>query len=189
MREKKPRLMVIWGRYDLSFDLGEPERYRQDVPNAEVHVLDAGHFALDTAADAIAALVQEFVGSSRLGLLRQERWLGRDEKGSPTSCECSDLLRWRCRLGSNTSVSPSMTLRSAGRMQVAIIHGLPAESRKIPIPLEKRGRAPPRSRRVCIERRPSTTAGSWRDGGASRARTDDLIVANDALSQLSYSPT
>ena len=27
-----------------------------------------------------------------------------------------------------------------------------------------------------------------RDGGASRARTDDLIVANDALSQLSYSP-
>ena len=27
-----------------------------------------------------------------------------------------------------------------------------------------------------------------RNGGASRARTDDLIVANDALSQLSYSP-
>jgi hypothetical protein len=28
-----------------------------------------------------------------------------------------------------------------------------------------------------------------KNGGASRARTDDLIVANDALSQLSYSPT
>jgi len=39
------------GKYDLSFVLGEPERYRQDVPNAEVHVLDAGHFALDTAED------------------------------------------------------------------------------------------------------------------------------------------
>jgi len=69
MREKRPPLLVIWGKYDLSFDLGEPERYRQDVPNAQVHVLDAGHFALDTAADAIAALVQEFVGSSRLELL------------------------------------------------------------------------------------------------------------------------
>ena len=49
------------GRYDLSFDLGEPERYRQDVPKAEVHVLDAGHFALDTAADEITTLVRGFV--------------------------------------------------------------------------------------------------------------------------------
>jgi len=49
------------GKYDLSFDLGEPERYRKDIPKAEVHVLDAGHFALDTAADEIAALVRGFV--------------------------------------------------------------------------------------------------------------------------------
>jgi pimeloyl-ACP methyl ester carboxylesterase len=65
MREKQPRLLVIWGKYDLSFDLGEPERYRKDVPNAQVHILDAGHFALDTAADEIAALIQAFAGSSR----------------------------------------------------------------------------------------------------------------------------
>jgi pimeloyl-ACP methyl ester carboxylesterase len=63
MREKQPRLMVIWGKYDLSFDPGEPERYRKDVPHAEVHILDAGHFALDTAADEIAALVRDFAGS------------------------------------------------------------------------------------------------------------------------------
>jgi pimeloyl-ACP methyl ester carboxylesterase len=65
MREKRPRLLVIWGKYDLSFDLGEPERYRRDVPNAQVHVLDAGHFALDTAADEIAALVRNFIPASR----------------------------------------------------------------------------------------------------------------------------
>jgi pimeloyl-ACP methyl ester carboxylesterase len=65
MREKQPRLLVIWGKHDLSFDLSEPEAYRRDVPNAQVHVLDAGHFALDTAADEIAALVRGFVGSSR----------------------------------------------------------------------------------------------------------------------------
>jgi pimeloyl-ACP methyl ester carboxylesterase len=64
MREKQPRLLVIWGKYDLSFDLSEPEAYRRDVPNAQVHVLDAGHFALDTAADEIAALVRGFFGSS-----------------------------------------------------------------------------------------------------------------------------
>ena len=64
MREKQPRLLVIWGKYDLSFDLGEPERYRKDVPKAEIHVLEAGHFALDTAADEIAELVRGFVGPS-----------------------------------------------------------------------------------------------------------------------------
>jgi pimeloyl-ACP methyl ester carboxylesterase len=64
MREKQPPLLVIWGKYELSFDAGEPERYRKDVPNAEVHVVDGGHFALDTAADEIAALVTGFMASS-----------------------------------------------------------------------------------------------------------------------------
>ena len=50
---------------NVAFDLGEPERYHKDVPKAEVHILDAGHFALDTAADEIAALVRDFLGSSR----------------------------------------------------------------------------------------------------------------------------
>jgi len=61
MRRTQPKLLVIWGRHDLSFDLGEPERYRADVPNAKVVVLDAGHFALDTKADEIAELVREFM--------------------------------------------------------------------------------------------------------------------------------
>jgi surfactin synthase thioesterase subunit len=39
------------------------------VPKAEVHIVDGGHFAMDTAADEIAALVREFVGSSRQDLL------------------------------------------------------------------------------------------------------------------------
>jgi len=61
MREKQPRLLVLWGKYDLSFELSEPEAYRRDVPKAELHVLDAGHFALDTAADQIAQLVRGFM--------------------------------------------------------------------------------------------------------------------------------
>jgi pimeloyl-ACP methyl ester carboxylesterase len=65
MREKQPRLLVIWGKYELSFDSSEPEAYRRDVPTAEVHIVDGGHFALDTAADEIAALIRAFVGSSR----------------------------------------------------------------------------------------------------------------------------
>jgi pimeloyl-ACP methyl ester carboxylesterase len=60
LQKTQPKLLVLWGKHDLSFDLGEPERYRKDVPKAEVYVLDAGHFALDTKADEMAALVREF---------------------------------------------------------------------------------------------------------------------------------
>jgi pimeloyl-ACP methyl ester carboxylesterase len=65
MQKTQPKLLVVWGKHDLSFDLGEPERYRKDVPNAEVHVLDAGHFALDTKADEIAALVRAFMQTQK----------------------------------------------------------------------------------------------------------------------------
>ena len=61
MQKTQPRLLVVWGKHDLSFDPGEPERYRKDVPKAQVHVLDAGHFALDTKADEIASLVRDFI--------------------------------------------------------------------------------------------------------------------------------
>ena len=64
LREKEPRLLVIWGKFDPSFAPSEPEAYRRDVPNAQVHRLDAGHFALDTAADEIAALLRGFVEAS-----------------------------------------------------------------------------------------------------------------------------
>jgi pimeloyl-ACP methyl ester carboxylesterase len=55
----------LWGKHDLSFDLREPERYRKDVPGAQIHVLDAGHFALDTKANEIAALVRGFMKSQK----------------------------------------------------------------------------------------------------------------------------
>jgi pimeloyl-ACP methyl ester carboxylesterase len=65
MQKTQPKLLVIWGKHDLSFDPGEPERYREDVPNAEVHVLDAGHFAMDTKAEEIAGLVLVFMKTQK----------------------------------------------------------------------------------------------------------------------------
>jgi pimeloyl-ACP methyl ester carboxylesterase len=65
LHKTQPRLLVLWGKYDQSFELTEPEAYRHDVPGAQVHVLDAGHFALDTAADESAQLVREFMQVKR----------------------------------------------------------------------------------------------------------------------------
>ncbi len=73
MQKTQPPLLVIWGKHDLSFDPGEPERYRRDVPKAEVCVLDAGHFALDTKPDEIAAMVRQFVSAQVAGTILEKK--------------------------------------------------------------------------------------------------------------------
>jgi pimeloyl-ACP methyl ester carboxylesterase len=58
---RRPPLQVVWGRYDPSFQVQEAEAYRRDVPDAEVHIVDAGHFALDEEPDLIADLTRRFL--------------------------------------------------------------------------------------------------------------------------------
>lgn len=52
---------MVWGKYDPSFAVAGAEAYRDDVPDAEVHILEAGHFALDEATDEIATLTRDFL--------------------------------------------------------------------------------------------------------------------------------
>ena len=72
MREHKPPMLVVWGKYDPSFAVGGATAYKRDVPDAEVHILDAGHFALDEKVDEIADLIRAFL-AKRIsdGTLRQ----------------------------------------------------------------------------------------------------------------------
>ncbi|HXN61734.1 MAG TPA: alpha/beta hydrolase [Acidimicrobiales bacterium] len=64
LRRHQPPLLVLWGRFDPSFQVEEAEAYRRDVPSAEVHILDAGHFALDEQADTVARLTRKFLSSA-----------------------------------------------------------------------------------------------------------------------------
>ena len=61
LRRHRPSTLVVWGRYDPSFTTAGAEAYGRDVPDAEIHLLDAGHFALDEATDEIAAYVRDFL--------------------------------------------------------------------------------------------------------------------------------
>ncbi len=65
LQRTQPKLLVLWGKHDPSFDIGEPERFRKDVPKAGVHVLDAGHFSLDTKANEIAGMLDEFMKTQK----------------------------------------------------------------------------------------------------------------------------
>ena len=61
LRQHQPPVLVVWGRYDPSFALDGAMVYRKEVPDAEVHILDAGHFALDEKVDQIASLINAFL--------------------------------------------------------------------------------------------------------------------------------
>ena len=61
LREVQPKMLVVWGKYDPSFSVAGATAYADDVPGAEIHILDAGHFALDEATDEIALLVRDFL--------------------------------------------------------------------------------------------------------------------------------
>jgi pimeloyl-ACP methyl ester carboxylesterase len=62
LRLNQPPTLVIWGWYDPSFLVAETAAYQRDLPGAEVHILDAGHFALYEKPDEIAKLVGDFLG-------------------------------------------------------------------------------------------------------------------------------
>ena len=62
LRTHRPPLLAVWGKNDAFFLPPGAEAYRRDVPEAEIHLLDTGHFALDTHHEEIAVLLRDFLG-------------------------------------------------------------------------------------------------------------------------------
>jgi pimeloyl-ACP methyl ester carboxylesterase len=61
LRQHKPPTLVVWGKNDPSFVAAGGEAFERDVPDAEIHLLDTGHFALDEKTDEIANLILAFM--------------------------------------------------------------------------------------------------------------------------------
>ena len=60
-RAKRPPLLVVWGKNDPFFLPSGADAFRRDNPNAEVHLYDTGHFALETHQVEIADTIREFL--------------------------------------------------------------------------------------------------------------------------------
>lgn len=60
-RTHQPPLLVTWGKNDEIFGAPGAEAYKRDLPNAEFHLLDAGHFALETHGDEISGYIRDFL--------------------------------------------------------------------------------------------------------------------------------
>jgi pimeloyl-ACP methyl ester carboxylesterase len=61
-REHRPPTLVMWGRNDEIFVVAGAAPYARDNPRAEIHLLDTGHFALETHGPEIATLMRDFLG-------------------------------------------------------------------------------------------------------------------------------
>jgi len=73
LRDVQPPTLVVWGKHDPSFTVAGAVAYGEDLPEAEVHLLDAGHFALDEAAPQIAELIRSFLAVSVSGARARRR--------------------------------------------------------------------------------------------------------------------
>lgn len=61
-RTHQPAFLAIWGQNDPFFLPPGAEAYKRDLPQADVQLLDTGHFALETHVDTIATAIRGFLG-------------------------------------------------------------------------------------------------------------------------------
>jgi len=63
-RKEHPPLLAVWGKNDPFFLPPGANAFRRDNPNAEVHLYDTGHFALETHGEEIGAEIRRFLAKS-----------------------------------------------------------------------------------------------------------------------------
>jgi pimeloyl-ACP methyl ester carboxylesterase len=60
LRERQPKTLIFWGQSDIFFTPAGGEAYLRDLPKAEMHRLDAGHFAVEDHLEFIADNMKRF---------------------------------------------------------------------------------------------------------------------------------
>jgi len=63
-RTRQPRMLILWGKNDPFFTVEGAKAYQRDLPNAELHLIDTGHFALEDFSGFIAERMRKFLGQS-----------------------------------------------------------------------------------------------------------------------------
>lgn len=64
LREKQPAVLVVWGKNDPVFAPAGAEAFLKDVPHAELHLLDTGHFALEEDGSEITQIIRAFLAKN-----------------------------------------------------------------------------------------------------------------------------
>jgi len=62
LREHRPPTLIVWGPQDGYMPEKSARAYLRDLPDAELHLLDGGHWLLETNLDEVVALARDFLG-------------------------------------------------------------------------------------------------------------------------------
>jgi pimeloyl-ACP methyl ester carboxylesterase len=62
LREHRPPTLIVWGPQDRYMPEASAHAYLRDLPDAELHLLDGGHWLLETNLDEVVALMRDFLG-------------------------------------------------------------------------------------------------------------------------------
>jgi pimeloyl-ACP methyl ester carboxylesterase len=65
-RKYQPPALIVWGKNDFIFPAEGAEPYQRDLQNVETHLLDTGHFALETHGEEIASRIEEFLRKQKV---------------------------------------------------------------------------------------------------------------------------
>jgi pimeloyl-ACP methyl ester carboxylesterase len=76
-REYQPPTIIVWGKNDTIFPEEGAHPYLRDLPDAALHVLDTGHFALEDKLDEIAPLLLSFLDRTTGAAAHTERAVAR----------------------------------------------------------------------------------------------------------------
>jgi len=88
-RKYLPPTLAVWGKNDPFFLPQGAEAFRRDNPNAEVHLIDAGHFPLETNLDEVARIIRAFLART-LDIAQGEALFGNVKASAPA--EAKELL-------------------------------------------------------------------------------------------------
>lgn len=89
-RKHKPPTLAVWGRNDPFFLPRGAEAFRRDVPDAEIHFVDAGHFAIESHLDEVGEIVRTFL-AKKLDVAQGHAFFESLDRGSAPP-EAEELL-------------------------------------------------------------------------------------------------
>ena len=125
LREYQPPTLIVWGENDEIFPAAGAEPYKRDLENLEYHLLDTGHFALETHGQEIADLMRDFlqrevIASAAEPLARANMRItgnnGWPLMQQPSGAFSSRTRRWRINLQKSclpTALKPPRNTRFA----------------------------------------------------------------------------
>lgn len=90
LRTHRPATLAVWGKNDPFFLPQGAEAFRRDVPDAEIHLLDAGHFVLEAHLDEVARIIRAFLART-LDVAQGEPFFGKLNEGS-VAVEAKELV-------------------------------------------------------------------------------------------------